>query len=117
MLVEARSREALSRGVQGLAIRLARAVNRTLRRRGKVWGDRYHRHDLATPREVRNAPVYVLGNFRKHGAISRTIDPCSSARWFEGWRDARVLVTRDVPAPRPPRLGGAAEERLARTAP
>ncbi len=52
LLVEAKSREALSRGVQGLAIRLARAANRTLQRTGKVWGDRYHRRDLATPRAV-----------------------------------------------------------------
>ncbi len=60
LLIEATSREALSRGIQGLAIRVARAVNRVLGRRGGVWGDRYHRRDLATPREVRHALVYVL---------------------------------------------------------
>ncbi|HEX5795190.1 MAG TPA: transposase [Geminicoccaceae bacterium] len=49
MLVEAKDRQALSRGIQGLAIRLARAVNRVLARVGKVWADRYHRHDLASP--------------------------------------------------------------------
>ncbi|HEX7125604.1 MAG TPA: transposase [Thermodesulfobacteriota bacterium] len=84
LLVEATDRQALSRGVQGLVIRMARAVNRALQQRGKVWGDRYHRRDLATPREVRNALVYVLNNFRKHGAPPRVVDPCSSARWF-GW--------------------------------
>lgn len=83
-LVEANDRQALSRGVQGLAIRLARCINRVLARRGAVWADRYHRRDLATPREVRNALVYVLQNFRKHAAEARGLDPCSSAAWFTG---------------------------------
>ncbi len=82
LLVEAKSREALSRGIQGLAIRLARAINRALRRSGKVWADRYHRRDLATPREVRNALVYVLNNVKKHRPGFAGLDPCSSAAWF-----------------------------------
>jgi hypothetical protein len=41
---------------------------------------------LRTPREVRNALVYVLNNFRKHIRGARGLDPCSSARWFDGWR-------------------------------
>ena len=56
------------RGIRGLAIRIARAVNRAWLRRGRVWGDRYHAHSLRSPREVRNALVYVLQNFRKHFA-------------------------------------------------
>jgi len=31
-----------------------------------VWGDRYHRRDLGSPREVRNALVYVNNNHLKH---------------------------------------------------
>ncbi len=89
MLVEAKSRQTLSRGVQGLAIRMARALNRALRRSGKVWGDRYHRRDLATPREVRSALVYVLQNAKKHQPAGGGLDPCSSARWFDGWHDLR----------------------------
>src|SRR5262249_35563773 len=54
----------LSRGMRGLTIRLARAVNRALGRRGAVWGDRYHVRALATPRAVRHALVYVLMNFK-----------------------------------------------------
>jgi hypothetical protein len=79
MLAEAQSREALSRGVQGLAIRLARAINRVLHRAGEVWADRYHARALRTPREVRNALVYVPNNWRKHGAVARTLGGCSSA--------------------------------------
>lgn len=99
LLVEARHREALVRGVQGLAIRLARAVNRAVRRSGKVWADRYHRRDLATPREVRHALVYVLQNFRKHAAEARGLDSCSSAAWFTGWRDCRPASPAGVLCP------------------
>ena len=37
----------------------ARAVNRVLERRGKVFADRYHSHVLRSPREVANAVKYV----------------------------------------------------------
>ncbi|MBI4704698.1 MAG: hypothetical protein HY744_26645 [Deltaproteobacteria bacterium] len=42
LLCEASDRRALGRGVQGLAVRLARALNRLLGRRGKVCADRDH---------------------------------------------------------------------------
>jgi len=74
-------------GARGLSIRLARAINNACRRRGPVWGDRYHAHTLKTPRETRRAMVYVLMNFRKHHPRDqRPIDPCSSAPWFDGFR-------------------------------
>jgi hypothetical protein len=88
LLVESQDKETLARGVLGLAIRLARRINRALARTGAVWGDRYHARALATPREVRHALVYVLFNFRKHQpADRRRLDPCSSAPWFDGFRD------------------------------
>jgi putative transposase len=99
LLVEAKDRQALSRGVQGLAIRLARAANRVLGRRGKVWADRYHRHDLATPREVRQAIVYVLQNARKHQPGFTGLDPFSSARWFTGWCHTQARAPAEGPAP------------------
>jgi REP element-mobilizing transposase RayT len=40
LIVEADHRRALSGGLRGVAIRLARAVNRVLGRRGRVWGRR-----------------------------------------------------------------------------
>ncbi len=66
MIVEAKDRQALSRDVQGLAIRVARTIDRVLGRRGAIWADRHHRRDLATPREIRHALVYVLQNIKKH---------------------------------------------------
>src|SRR5262249_25651693 len=41
LIIEAEDGTRLSRGMRGLTIRLARAVNRALGRRGAVWGDRY----------------------------------------------------------------------------
>jgi len=88
LLVEADTPTRLARGMQGLAVRAAKAINRMLRRHGAVWAERYHAHALKTPREVRNAFVYVLNNIRKHVPGARGLDPRSSAAWFTGWRTA-----------------------------
>jgi putative transposase len=95
LVVEGDAPEALVRGVQGLAGRCAKAVNRAVGRRGRVWSSRFHSHALRTPNETRRGLVYVLLNFRKHLGAAPGIDPRSSGAWFEGWR------TR-VPAPRGP---------------
>ncbi len=68
LIVEADDTITLSRGMAGLTIRLARAVNRAAGRKGKVFSERYHTRELSTPRETRNAIVYVLLNRRKHAA-------------------------------------------------
>ena len=100
LLVEAHDNAALSAGMKGLGVRVARAVNRVLGRRGRVWSDRYHARELTSPRAVRNALVYVLHNARKHRASLAWIDPCSSAAWFDGFRrDALTCIaTADVRA-------------------
>jgi REP element-mobilizing transposase RayT len=70
LICEGNDRRALSRGMQGLAIRLARCINRRLGRRGKVFAGRYHARQLRTPSETRNALCYVLGNFAQHADIA-----------------------------------------------
>lgn len=97
LIVEADEPDRLRRGMHGLAIRVARAVNRVLGRRGKVWADRYHARALRTSREVRSGIVYVLQNIRKHIAGARGIDPCSSAPWFTGWRTGPRVPTGGSP--------------------
>ncbi|HEY4238881.1 MAG TPA: transposase [Kofleriaceae bacterium] len=88
MLVEADDQRILARGMQGFQISAAKQINRVLGRKGRVFGDRYHSHVLKTPRETRNALVYVLNNWRKHGVQTETvIDPFSSADCFDGWRE------------------------------
>jgi hypothetical protein len=83
LIVEASDARALSRGMQGLTVRTARAVNRAIDGRGSVFGDRYHAHELRTPRETRAALLYVLQNWAKHGR-GGDFDPLSSAAWFDG---------------------------------
>src|SRR5262249_53671999 len=55
LVVELETGRALSRAMQGLGIRLAKRLNGALRRRGRVFGDRYHEVVLDSPRKVRNA--------------------------------------------------------------
>ena len=84
-IAEARDAMALARGIQGLSIRIAKAVNRVLGRRGPVFADRYHAHALRTPTETANAIAYVLGNTHVHAARRGrpirldAIDPLTSA--------------------------------------
>jgi REP-associated tyrosine transposase len=97
LIAEGDCRTSLARGLQGLAIRMARALNRLWRRSGKVFADRFHDRILRSPREVWFALRYVLCNGRKHGAwTSRSRpDPLSSAAWFNGWSEA-VPATAEV---------------------
>src|SRR4051812_40951008 len=66
LIVEATDRLALSRGMQGLGIRLALAINALQGRRGNVMPDRYHASILRNPTMVRNARRYLLTNAYKH---------------------------------------------------
>ena len=52
LLVEAEDEKALSRGMKGLGVRVAKGLNRVMGRQGKVLDDRYHGHILRTPTEV-----------------------------------------------------------------
>ena len=91
---------------QGLAIRIAKALNKLWGRRGGVFADRYHDRILKTPREVKNALVYVLANGKKHATegrevtVPQAIDTFTSAPWFDGLREA-ITVRGIESMPRP----------------
>jgi REP element-mobilizing transposase RayT len=94
LLVEAPDARALGRAMQGLCVRLARKLNCVFSRTGSLFADRYHARSLGSPREVRNALRYVLGNARRHAVERRGwfdgwLDPYTSGVWFEGWRGTR----------------------------
>ena len=103
LMVEARDTRALSSGARGLSIRTARAVNKQLGRSGSVWADRYHARRLSTPREVRHGLVYVLMNVKKHRPGWQGLDPCSSARWFDGFQPGAPDPGPDPPPVQPAR--------------
>lgn len=111
LVVEADDRRALTRAIKGLSVRIARALNRIIGRRGAAFADRYRARALTSPRQVRDALTYVLCDYRHHAAqegrrISRWwIDPCSSGWYFPGWRgrDGRAVRgawSNDRSAPR-----------------
>ncbi|HVS11622.1 MAG TPA: transposase [Planctomycetota bacterium] len=96
VLIEAPNRETLSRGVQGLLIRVARALNRAWPRKGSVFSDRYHDRILRSPKEVRNALAYVLNNAKRHGIFEAGVDPFTSGLWFDGWREAKPSLVPSI---------------------
>jgi putative transposase len=85
LVVEAPDNRSLARGMQGLAVRIARALNRLMRRRGRVFADHFHSRVVRTPNEAAHAIAYVLANFAKHAAQwgehvdARSVDRYSSA--------------------------------------
>jgi REP element-mobilizing transposase RayT len=98
MVVEASDRDAMTRGMRRIGIRLALQLNKRMgRARGRVLSDRYDEKHLETPSQVRNAIGYVLCNFRKHyfqttGGMMldpNWLDPYSSAAAFDGWQGLR----------------------------
>ncbi len=102
LIVEAGDRLALSRGLQSLQIRMALALNRSMKRKGRVFADRFHAHILKTPTEVGRARRLVLENAAIHaerarlqptgpdGLTSITMPDCTSppGTWLlaTGWR-------------------------------
>jgi hypothetical protein len=93
LIIEAKSKAALSRGMQSFKIRFANEVNDFLgRKKGTVFADRYYSHILKSPTETRNSIAYVILNGRRHGEDrghprpELWKDPCSSALQFRGWR-------------------------------
>ena len=66
LIVEAQDRVKLATGMQGMGVRIAKALNRVMGRSGRVIGDRYHAHVLKTPSEVKRARSYLLTNAQHH---------------------------------------------------
>jgi hypothetical protein len=111
LICEASSKEVLAAGLQGFQISAAKALNaaiskrRRTERRGRVFIDRYHREDLDSPRQVRNAIAYVINNWRRHG-IDRNavfslyggrVDPYASGMSFAGWQQLLPSEPQIVP--------------------
>ncbi|MEM6558606.1 MAG: transposase [Myxococcota bacterium] len=83
VIVEAASKRALARGMQGLNIRLAKRLNTLFGRTGRFFADRYHSRLLRTPREVCRVIQYLLNNRAKHrreAGLTKLSphDPCTS---------------------------------------
>jgi len=97
LIIEADDSGALTRAMQGLAIRIAKALNSLMERAGRVFDDHYFSRLLKTPTELVRAIRYVLQNHAPHFGQAGA-DPFSSATdrtvlepprgWLlrEGWK-------------------------------
>jgi hypothetical protein len=90
LVCEGNDTQALSRGVQRVASRVARLLNKRLRRKGRFFADRFHGRVIRTPKDMRNVLSYVYLNLHKDKARRRirvlSVDSCTSRTWFDGWR-------------------------------
>jgi putative transposase len=87
--------QATARAMQGFSIRVAKRLNKMMRREGRVFADRYHARPLRTPTEVRRAVRYVRDNHRKHMAErARPVPP----RWVDPYATEGADLV--LPAPR-----------------
>ena len=74
--------------MQGLVIRLARAINRVSGRKGKVFAERYFARPLVSEAEVLACLRSIDGRLPNHwGSYPRYIDPFSSASGEACWWD------------------------------
>ena len=87
-IVEAPDAVALGRAMKGLEVRMARALNKVMDRKGAVFADRYHAHLLSSPSEAAHAVRYVLENWIIHARREGWPLPCGIDPWCStAWRD------------------------------
>ena len=99
LIVEAASKQALARGMQGFQISAARHLNAAISkgrpepRRGTVFPDRYYAEIIRSPTQARHTLSYVMNNWRKHEEDRKPatdgwrIDWFSTAAMFPGWAE------------------------------
>lgn len=82
LIIEAADSASIPTGIKALTSRIAKRLNLHMGRHGRVFADRFHLRAITSPREARNALVYVLGNARKHAREAGVTVP-------SGWIDPR----------------------------
>jgi putative transposase len=101
LIVEADNKRVLERSMKSFVASAAKHINAeysaqhklAVRRRGRVFRDRYHQEVIQSPRQARNTLAYVLNNWRKHRedrtrlSATWSVDPFSSGASFTGWKE------------------------------
>ena len=94
LIIETQNERTLSRAMQGLGVRLAKGLNRVLKRRGQVLEERYFAKSLTSELQVHAALAYLFDNDRKHDAQrgrklrpAGTLDPYATGVHFRDWRE------------------------------
>ena len=97
-LVEADDARSLGRAMKGLAIRVARGLNRMMGRAyGQVFAERYHARLISTPTEVRNVMRYLSHNRRHHLGERAAFLPASFVDPYTS--DEQALLAQVLPTP------------------
>jgi len=91
LIVEADNQRALSRGMQGLSVRIAKAMNAMMQCKGRVFADHYFGNVLESPTKLVKAIRYVQGNHTHHFGDDG-VDPYSS--WALAEEDRATLLSR-----------------------
>jgi hypothetical protein len=86
--------------MQGLNVRMAKALNRLIGRRGRVLEDRFHSVIMRTPTQTAHALSYVLRNRQHH----------APERYPAAWRDPFASTDAPLVAPRTWMIDGAAPD-------
>ena len=95
LICEAGDDVALSRGIQGLSVRTAKAINRVIGAKGTVFDDRYRVTLIKTPEQMRKALALILLDAPKRGSRMGAVDPFSSADFFDGFAGRRMPEPRE----------------------
>jgi putative transposase len=82
LIAEARSNQALARGMMSLTASIRAALKSIFGHVGKVLAGRFHTHLLKTPSEMKHALKYVFFNHAKHCGMKPFIDFFFSAALF-----------------------------------
>lgn len=97
LIVEAIDNLCLSRGLQSLAITLAKAIRRRLRQwtsgKIRIFKGRYHLKLIETARQMKNTLRYVLFNEAHHGGRRPYLTVFSSNCVFNRWQELGVRIS------------------------
>jgi len=86
LLVEVDNNKQLERGMKSFSIRLAKKLNRELKRSGSIFAGRFDLRVLKSPIEVKRVLKYVLQNAAKHMKKQFYFDCFSSSHYFLHWK-------------------------------
>ena len=104
LVVEGDSAAELSRGMQGLGVRITRQLNKLWRRRGhgSVFRERFKQIVVSGYKHIRAVLRYVLNNALRHGSkrADGTPDRYSSMPWYRVWVSYRRPL-RESPVAQP----------------
>lgn len=98
LIAEAKNNRGLSRGMQGLSIRLAKAIVRIakveqrIKIQGAIFWGRYHLRKVTSPIQMKNVIRYVLTNEFRHRKQKPSLTVFSSGGHFNEWHRLGVKV-------------------------